>query len=284
MVNIPRDVKGDGNSLAHHHFYGIVVNNEDPEKLQRIKVRIAKLHKDLTDEQLPWVFPATSNVEGNAGGAVGAMGPIPAKGAKVNMKYPDDSMYHGMYFGTVTTKDQKLSDFAGQSGYGADYPNVSGSLDPSGNLNATNHKRDTKEETHVSGTSKQIDAAGNIKVVVNGGYNNPNPDKEVKFPDGSTIEITGNCTLKLSGDMTIEVVKSVKVKTKKDVIVTSTEGDIHFVTEKNIRFHAMEQISFNKASVLAPSPEYPPVAPTAPAAVTARTRPKPADPTNKQDY
>jgi len=212
---------------------------------------------------------------------LGCSGPIPSIGSKLNMEYPDDSMYHGMYYGTVTTKDTKIGDFTGSSGYGSDYPHVEGNVDESGNLSAVNTKRDTQERTHVSGTSHEIDGAGNVRVRVNGGAETGNKDREVKFPTGSTLEITGDCTLKVSKGVTIQCQGPVKINSSGDIELTTTSG-ILSLTASVIRFHAAK-ITANVELLLAKGLTPPPV-PQKPATVKPRSRPSVPSPANKQDY
>ena len=39
---------------------GDVVDNKDPKKLLRVRVRCALIHRGIKDENLPWVRPAIS--------------------------------------------------------------------------------------------------------------------------------------------------------------------------------------------------------------------------------
>jgi hypothetical protein len=149
-------------------------------------------------------------------------------------------------------------------------------------LSANNTKKDTVENTHVSGTSHQIDGGGNVKVVVAGNAATGNPDRELKFPKGATIEISGDCTLKVKDGVVLELQKDVIIKTTGDVKVTSTEGKMYF-TAKEIKFHVVEKITTNVGFQIEPG-LYPAPIPNPPDAPKVRTRPTLPNVANKTDY
>jgi len=221
MLSLGRDIEDELNELTNRKFYGVVVDNNDPEKLQRIKLRIAGLHDDLKDEDLPWTFPSNANTHNNGGGTTGQLGPIPPVGTKLHMKYHDDSMYHGYYEGSVTTKEQRLKSLT-TGDHGKDYPNVHGTEDASGTLHAINTKRDTVDYTHVSGTGWSIDGSGNLQVNVNGGYDNKNKDAtKGKYPTGANFRITGNATVVIDGGLPIQATGSVSIVCNGDASIAA---------------------------------------------------------------
>jgi hypothetical protein len=203
MLNMGRRNR-EANKFSHEltgkSLPGEVIDNEDPEKKQRVKIRIPQIHDDIKDEDLPWSLP--NNIPaGNANGA-GSMGPIPQKGTKLFMKFNSDTIYDASYEGAVPVDGAKVEEFSGKEGLGADYPNVTGSVDASGNRSYVNTKKDTKEDTHVSGTKTHTDADGNTVQAINN-TNNPNKDKEANNPQGYSIFVAKNYTILVQGQISI---------------------------------------------------------------------------------
>ena len=130
-------------------YVGVVVNNNDEEKkLQRIKVRIRDIHRNVRDEQLPWCLPISALF--GSGAEIGQFGPIPTIHSKVYVTYLDQSPYYPVYLGGVVSEDRQLDLFTAKGGLGDDYPYVYGHIDRSGNVLIVNTKRNTKHTQHLS--------------------------------------------------------------------------------------------------------------------------------------
>ena len=188
-------------------YIGAVVNNNDPKKLQRIRVRIHDIHRQVSDNQLPWCLPFTSLFASGAG--IGQFGPIPTLNSRVYVCYLDDSPYYPMYLGGTISEDRKLEDFTQEGSATAnDYPYVYGKIDRSGNLTLVNTKRDTFEFHHVTGTRIAIDGYGRVQIDV---VNSPRTsgdtdtwDPQQQWPTGLTLNVQGN--------LDINVTESIRVK------------------------------------------------------------------------
>lgn len=272
---------------------GTVVNVDDPMKLSRVQIRIPHLHKGIADKDLPWVTPGGQASSNSGSNNQGTHGPVPQVGTQVNVRFRDDSQYHPEYISAPIHDKTRMNEFAPQgklpqqsnaqsqqgqqtqqnnadNEYSSDYPYVSGNVDPSGNLRADNTKRDTKERTHVSGTSHSIDGKGNSEEIVNGGWSNPNKDAKEKHPKGKSIHVHGDCVIYVSGNVKIHGGDNVEVVSAKEVTVSA--GQKLFLS-------AGQRIAFQAPSItsnveIALSPGKPTVNPTKPKEAKSRTRPK----------
>lgn len=137
---------------------GVVINNDDPEKLLRVKVRIPLVHRDITDENLPWVKPLTSSsFSGNTGGTGGIS--VPKVGAKLILMATDDSLYNMGYMGDVSNQDTIPSELF------EDYPNSYGWIDQANNLFFINTKKQEMKIVHSSGSTFEIEQSGAINIL-----------------------------------------------------------------------------------------------------------------------
>lgn len=300
MFNIGRFQQNLSSRLSFRILPGIVVDVDDPQRLQRVRVRIPNIHQGLKDDELPWVGSLVNTFSAAAASTLGAV-QVPQKGARVWTMYLDDSGYHGVYLGAVPRRNTRVTELVGkpndtdpftganagkpvtpadqsdQPEYAKDYPHVVGSIDQSGNLLAVNTKRDTIEYTHVSGTSFQVDGKGNVQIAINN-YNNPNNDARTKFGNGLTVLIVGdakvvatqNLILQAGQKLLIDVLDEIVVKTKKFTI------------------HAKEFIKVLSNSALVrpdwePTTEQPQDPNVSPVNLSSRSRPTVPDPSNQTD-
>lgn len=170
---------------------GIVVINQDPLYLGRIKVRINELHpQTLDDENLPWVeswsFLSNANSQGNIR--------IPDIGTKCRILFPSDDLYSGVYITSLPNISNELLE---------DYPNSYGMIDRSGNLLLINTNKDTCTFYHVSGTNLNIDGAGRTKIQI-ANYVNTNDDASISNNAGLDIEIIGDLNIKATRDINLQ--------------------------------------------------------------------------------
>ncbi len=194
-------------SLKGAELEGYVINVDDPEKRQRVKVRVPALHAGIPDDKLPW-----SNQRGmgqaNAGGGVGTAS-VPDKYAKVAVKYLDDDPHNPQYGPSPTSDDvNKNNELLNE-----DYPNTVGHTDSHGNRWSTNKATGVVNMTHKSGATINIDGSGNISI---GG------------PSNISIVCKGNMTLGSQGEMTIFSKSVVNVSGDSSIeLNTSGSGSIN---------------------------------------------------------
>lgn len=91
---------------------GIVIDNEDPKQMGRIKARIGGLHDGISDEDLPWAYPSLPYASYNSGSFI-----IPEIGNTVWIVFEDGDSNYPVWLGCVysseTTKSRSLKN-AGQ--------------------------------------------------------------------------------------------------------------------------------------------------------------------------
>ncbi len=183
-VNFGREIARDNQNVFRRHYVGIVVDNKDPKKLQRVRIRIRELHMNIPDEFLPWCMRGPGGGNGHAGG----MGnkEIPAIGAKMAVSFMDNSPYFPQYSGAPDTEDTKLPD-----DYNSDdnYEHVNGSIDTAGNKFMVNTKEGEEhvEFSHKTGTTYAMDKDGNYhldsKANINLNSGSAKPQQRPKIPD-----------------------------------------------------------------------------------------------------
>ena len=157
FANLSRDLQKQRYDLGT--YIGIIVDNNDPLKLQRVKVRIHQLHRGIPDAELPWAVKQPQSAQG-FGSGLGSFG-VPAKFTKVAIKFMNDSLMYPKYVGgLINSKDQALTEFA------SDYPEVYGQIDCAGNLLkvVTKQGGETVQFIHKSGSRITIAADGSIEI------------------------------------------------------------------------------------------------------------------------
>ena len=116
LINLMDNIKK--NDPLHGKFKGLVVDNEDPKKLCRIKCKIEGRLETSDNSKLPWVFPETDH---NLGGRpdLSSMS-VPEVGSIVEIVFPYDDIYHPFYRGAWQDSDthQGLFDESYPESYG----------------------------------------------------------------------------------------------------------------------------------------------------------------------
>jgi hypothetical protein len=173
-------------------YVGIVVDNNDPEKAQRVKVRVAEMNRGVEDAALAWAMPQAVMMVGNTGG-VGSMF-VPVIGSKVYVRYLDSSTYYPIYCGYVTSSDAQVAELM------EGYPNSYGWIDGMGNkvfFSASG----TIDITHATGAKFLFSAAGDVTVkaakdltLEAGGAINLNAGGGVGISSGAGANVSGPST------------------------------------------------------------------------------------------
>lgn len=168
-------MSGRTRNVQDQKLRGVVVDNNDPEKRGRLKVRYRDIHDNIKDEDLPW----SGQGEGFGSGAKNiGTNDVPPKGATVFGSHRDGSLYHPEWTKGPATDDKKLDDSQ------KDYPYTREHQDHLGNQN----KHETKDgkndftNTHQSGTQNVTDKDGNYSL---------NGAKNVNISGADTINIVG---------------------------------------------------------------------------------------------
>lgn len=107
--------------------WGIVVDNNDPLKLQRVKLRLDSYPENMTDEQLPWASPLKSTFQGGGNEVYGTIS-IPEIGSIVRVVHMYDQ-YSPCYVDVLqsTSQNNLVIDEL------TDYPRIYGAQDSNKN-------------------------------------------------------------------------------------------------------------------------------------------------------
>lgn len=138
-------------------FLAQVVENNDPDKRQRIKVRIPGL-LDGTVEFLPWVLPKHDTRFGTGTGSNGPYGHqyVPPVGALVVVRFQEGELAYGLTDGMIPS--------VGIDVLQTNYPNRYGLRDPGGNHFYVDTQSGDVEFRHKSGTTVHIQGDGAVSV------------------------------------------------------------------------------------------------------------------------
>ena len=185
-------------------YLGCVEDNKDPEKLGRVKVRVAP-YNDLATEELPWASPVLGT-HGNTTEAGGLN--VPELGAQVRVTFPSRDFTAPYYSGAELTQFNRTTFFD------EDYPDTYGYKDSIGNFAKINKAKGTAIFQHASSTNIQVTPNGSIQINLSNGayflmdYQN---NFEINIgalsvggsADGSLL-IDANNEIKIKGDINID--------------------------------------------------------------------------------
>ena len=158
--------------LQSNVLIGFVVNNvdaDDKKQRQRIQVRIPQHHRNISDADLPWSIPDTTqgsnNVAVSGGSQVGNV-TIPPIGSKVYVRIEENDPHNPRYSGSPSTDDVAK----GNELLDENYPHTQGSIDLANNRSSVNLEKQTQQQTHSSGTTVHIAANGTMSISIAGDY------------------------------------------------------------------------------------------------------------------
>jgi uncharacterized protein involved in type VI secretion and phage assembly len=173
-------------------FLATVVENNDPNKRQRIKVRISNLLEGEPDS-LPWLAPLQDPGFGT-GTAYGKVS-VPRLGSVVVVIFQNSDPHYGLYLGTL-----HHSNFSLPSELQTNYPDRYGFKDIAGNfffVDQTEGSVDVRFQ-HKSGTSILIDDQGNVTV-------NAVKNSSVSIAENSTVSVGQNSNVSIEGNSDLSV-------------------------------------------------------------------------------
>lgn len=92
------------NDSAKGHHFGTVVDNNDPGKQGRCKIRVRQVFDGLPDSDLPWAMPDQNFVGSLVGNFI-----VPENGALVNVYFRDDDLNFPHYTTKVLDRNNLSS-------------------------------------------------------------------------------------------------------------------------------------------------------------------------------
>lgn len=208
--------------LKGNKFYARVVDNNDPMKQQRVKVRISSVHGDTEDGGLPWAVKA-GGVSGTD--SIGDID-VPVRGSWVWVTFMDHTPYKPQYVPGAYVGGSIIEELVNE-----DYPHVTARIDRSGNLWKTNTKTDEVSLSLVSGALVHFDGAG--RLVVKTADNTVGPDATSPNPPGLTLVVIGNIDAQVTGNTVISSQGNTTIATEGNADV-SAGGNGRLVAAGNV--------------------------------------------------
>ena len=151
-------------------YIGKVVDNADPLYMNRVRVRISKLHDGVEDGDLPWAIPETGSSENGSSN-------VPTVGKEIYLAYQVGDSHELTYTGLATRSEQMPDALK------TNYPSRKGYVDEAGNTSYRDVSDGSVHFSSPSGTSVDIASDGSITI------NNPT----------SLTVTSGGCTMVLDG-------------------------------------------------------------------------------------
>lgn len=142
-----------------HIFIGIVRFNNDPLRLERIKVSIPGVFDSPNEAELPWVAPLAEGPIPNGSG-FGSFGLVPPVGSKVFVQFQHGNPLYPVYYGSPIVQGDRVAEA------NVNYPNRYGWRDPRGNVFYvdTTEGGNVIRLEHASGTTVTINNDGRVTV------------------------------------------------------------------------------------------------------------------------
>lgn len=136
----------------YNDFPGVVEDNDDPEKLGRVKVRVHAVYGTIPTKDLPWAIPEFSDGASKTGSFV-----VPKVNSLVRVKFAGDDVYAPRYSSRVWFKSRLPEERL------EDYPDSAVLYyDDEGNSVVFNRKTYLMTVRSASGVVLKINKAGNV--------------------------------------------------------------------------------------------------------------------------
>lgn len=185
-------------------FYtGIVVDNNDAEKLGRCKIRVYGIYtEEILDNDLPWAIPDFNFIGSTLGSFI-----VPPIGAIVKIYFENDDIYLPRYTSKVIKRDLLGSD-SFIAGKDEDYPNSMIFFETdAGEYFKINRTTNTSTYRHSSGLLIDIDYDGNLSIT-----------NEDTTTGNVSINISGNLDINVGGDVNITAEGKAKIKSVENTL------------------------------------------------------------------
>lgn len=205
LFNQSREINQDAYYLTHKIFRGIVIDNNDPLKIGRIRARVDGIH--TSDKNIPWSMSALNTTCASNVGGIN----IPEIGSQVWVLFCSDDLYSTLYFGASYS-----SDILPSQEFLEDYPNCRGWTDSAGNLFIFNQTKGFVRVQLISGASFTFDNNGLTINTNNIGPGVNDPGLNVTIQGDSNITTTQNLNIKAK-NINIEATESISVKANNSI-------------------------------------------------------------------
>lgn len=193
---------------------GIVVSNNDPKKLGRVKATVKGVYEETDINKLPWILPKMS--AGLGGGNTSSSFFVPEVGNELIIEFPYDDVYFPVFTGYWE------SSVVHKTLFDENYPETYGFQDSTGNHIKINKTLKTAEIKHSSGVTITIDQNG--KLVINTQENqeiNIINDKIETVGNNVVVNVQGTSAVTVIGD---KIEESLSKNTIKGATVDLDDG------------------------------------------------------------
>ena len=174
-------------------FYtGMVVNNDDPNKEGRCRIRVYGIYGDeIPDDDIPWSVPDFNFIGSTLGSFI-----VPPLNAIVKVFFDNEDFYTPRYTTKVMNRTA-LSKFT--AGYDEDYPNSMIFFETDqGDYFKVNRATNESIYRHASGFIIKVDKDGNI-LIDDEGVNTG--DLQINVKGNLDIKVGGNCAIEATGSL-----------------------------------------------------------------------------------
>lgn len=171
-------------------YVGKVVENNDPNQWERVKLECPELYGDTTVENLPWAIPIGCSAVGNTT-AAGSFS-VPVMGSLLYFTLADDDPNFPEWIGGPSN-DATKKELAGEN-----YPHRYGHVDEKGNYFYVDRQTDDVEFYHMSGTKIHITPTGTVNIEIV-------EDENIIINGNQTIQVDGNVDITVDGNVTAQV-------------------------------------------------------------------------------
>ena len=173
----------DSPALGEEFYRAIVVDNNDPDQLSRVKIRIEELHgteQEISDNLLPWAMQFRPTFLG--GNSELSLGAVPAIGSEVIVTHIRGEIYQPAYMFELNHNNTKITEAL------EDYPNSYSIKDSDGNFWHVNMEQDI--------LNIQFNGTQQIEITV---------DKLETVGNDYTLEVGNDSIQTISNDSTVNV-------------------------------------------------------------------------------
>lgn len=183
---------------------GKVVDNNDPERLGRVQIRVIGYYENLEDKWLPWAVPDISFMGGKCGSQI-----IPEIGSMVRGYFEKGDVQRPVYDSLAFNKYNSNSEYTGRKNF-FDYPHKMVLMETDqGDFVTLNRRTGELVFTHRTGAQTIIDRAGNIEVRTG---NTPTPGNlNVRVYGEANINVTRNASIHADGNVMIDALGNVEL-------------------------------------------------------------------------
>ena len=222
----------------HQRQRAVIYDNNDPEKLGRVRVTIPGIFEEADKGKHPWIYPHDSYH--NAGNDKTANVNVPRIGSTLNVEFHGGSAYHGVYTGTYRNQNN-----VNNKPFEENYPNVYGTVDHTGNQTLHDTKNHTFTYNHYAIDDTQSDSNNEENSSQPPDDENGNPKASHSYgKDGSistgtqgnhttttqkdsTHTIGGSYSKTSSGDMTHQTNQTMTQKASSNITNSAGSDIVH---------------------------------------------------------